>query len=383
LEHTAYFDNAATTFPKPEAVYRFLDSFYRECGVNVGRGQHKLAAKAAALVADTRKRLLELNHCPAHSVVFRPSATEALNITLNGVINRDNLNIYLTPFEHNAVVRPINHIAQTFRLNIYALVFNKGESRYDIDAIRAQFAKNKPDIVIASHASNVCGAIVPFREIFSLSKRYGAVNVVDMCQTMGLIDTDISSEVIDYTVFAAHKMLYGSLGLGGFICKSNSYLPPLLYGGTGVDSASLLMPDALPDRFEAGSQNIHAIAGLYAALNWIKETGIEVIYEKERENHHRLLDIFKKHDNISVVGGMEESIGVISCRFDGYSADDIGRFLSERNIAVRTGLHCAPGAHHFLGTFPAGTVRFSAGYFNDNVDFEQLEEVLNFIHANS
>ena len=383
MEHTAYFDNAATTFPKPEAVYRFLDSFYRECGVNVGRGQHKLAAKAAALVADTRKRLLELNHCPAHSVVFRPSATEALNITLNGVINRDNLNIYLTPFEHNAVVRPINHIAQTFRLNIYALVFNKGESRYDIDAIRAQFAKNKPDIVIASHASNVCGAIVPFREIFSLSKRYGAVNVVDMCQTMGLIDTDISSEVIDYTVFAAHKMLYGSLGLGGFICKSNSYLPPLLYGGTGVDSASLLMPDALPDRFEAGSQNIHAIAGLYAALNWIKETGIEVIYEKERENHHRLLDIFKKHDNISVVGGMEESIGVISCRFDGYSADDIGRFLSERNIAVRTGLHCAPGAHHFLGTFPAGTVRFSAGYFNDNVDFEQLEEVLNFIHANS
>jgi len=383
LEHTAYFDNAATTFPKPEAVYQFLDSFYRECGVNVGRGQHKLAAKAAALVADTRKRLLELNHCPAHSVVFRPSATEALNITLHGVIDRDNLNIYLTPFEHNAVVRPINHIAQTFRLNIYTLVFNKGESRYDIDAIRAQFAKNKPDIVIASHASNVCGAIVPFREIFSLSKRYGAVNVVDMCQTMGLIDTDISSEVIDYTVFAAHKMLYGSLGLGGFICKSNSYLPPLLYGGTGVDSASLLMPDALPDRFEAGSQNIHAIAGLYAALNWIKETGIEVIYEKERENHHRLLDIFKKHDNISVVGGMEESIGVISCRFDGYSADDIGRFLSERNIAVRSGLHCAPGAHRFLGTFPAGTVRFSAGYFNDNVDFEQLEEVLNFIHANS
>ena len=383
MNQTAYFDNAATTFPKPEEVYRFMDSFYRECGVNVGRGQHKLAAKAAALVAETRKLLLDLNHCPNKMVVFTPTATEAINIILNSVIQRNNLTIYLSPFEHNAVVRVINHLAQTFSLNIIPLAFDKERFTYDLEKIGYQFSDNKPDVVIISHASNVCGIVAPIQETCTLSKLHGAVNIIDMCQTMGLIDTDLSTENIDYAVFAAHKTLYGSLGLGGFICGADVRPKPLLFGGTGIDSANPLLPNEIPERYEVGSANISAIAALNAALRWNKEQGVGGIYAKEKVNHERLLVLLEKYDNITVVGNSAKSIGVVSCVFDSYGSDNIGQILSDNNIAVRTGLHCSPNAHRFLGTFPAGTVRFSVGYFNTVEDFAKLEATLEYIHDNS
>ena len=276
MNKTTYFDNAATTFPKPEEVLEFMDSFYRECGVNVGRGQYKLASKASGLVEETRKLLLELNHCQNRQVVFTPSATEALNIILRGISIKDTANIYLTPFEHNAVTRVFHFLSNTKKVNIHILSFDKDLSIYDIDGIKNQFNTSKPDVVVISHASNVCGMVAPIAEICALSKSYGAINVIDMCQTMGLTDTNLNNENIDYAVFAAHKTLYGSLGLGGFICKSDAILEPLLYGGTGIDSANQSMPKYLPSRFEVGSQNIVAIAGLNAALKWLMAKSIKI-----------------------------------------------------------------------------------------------------------
>lgn len=383
MSNIAYFDNAATTYPKPEGVYQFIDSFYREYGVNVGRGQHKLASKAAALVADTRKMLLELNHCPNRTVVFTPTATEALNIIINSVVQRDKLNVYLSPFEHNAVLRTINHLQQTYDITVHILAYDKDSGSYVLEKIRNQFGADKPDVVIVSHASNVCGVVAPITEICALSKRYSAINIIDMCQTMGLIDTDLNNDNIDYAVFAAHKTLYGSMGLGGFICKPNARLEPLIYGGTGVDSANPNMPDTIPERYEAGSPNVPAIAGLNAALKWIHEIGIENIYLKEQDNRKRLRDVIAKYDNIKTVFDSDEAIGIVSCVFDGYSSDNIGQVLNDNNIAVRTGLHCAPMAHRFLGTFPAGTVRFSVGYLNTDEDFDQLKDVLKFIYENA
>lgn len=383
VNSSAYFDNAATTFPKPETVYCFMDSFYRECGVNVGRGQHKLASRAAAMVAETRRLLLELNHCPNRTVVFTPSATEALNLILKGIVLQDGMNIYISPFEHNAVIRVVNHLKQKFTLKVSELAFDKSSFAYDIEKIGYQFAESKPDLVIVSHASNVCGVIAPITEICALSKSYGAKNVIDMCQTMGLIDTNLNNENIDYAVFAAHKTLYGSLGLGGFICKENARLEPLLYGGTGIDSANPLLPDTVPERYEVGSPNVPAIAGLNASLKWIKARGIDTIFEKEQENYRNLLELLQKYDNIRVVAPAHEGIGVVSCVFDNYGSENIGQILSDKNIAVRTGLHCAPAAHRFLGTFPAGTVRFSVGYFNTDEEFVLLEEALNYIYENS
>lgn len=382
---TAYFDNAATTFPKPEEVYRFMDSFYREFGVNVGRGQHKQATTAAALVAETRKLLLNLNHCYNKAVVFTPSATEALNLILRSVICKDGLNIYLSPFEHNAVVRVINYSAQLFKPNVFTLAVDRANLAYDLEKIKYQFAENSPDLVVVSHASNVCGVIAPIADICALSKPHGATNVIDMCQTMGLLDTDLNNENIDYAVFAAHKTLYGSLGLGGFIYKSDARPEPLLYGGTGVDSANPFLPKEAPERYEVGSPNIQAIAGLNAALKWAKDIGMEQIYATEQANHQRLMSLLRKYDNIKIISpaGENTRIGVVSAVFDGFGSDNIGQILSDRNIAVRTGLHCAPNAHRFLGTFPAGTVRFSVGYFNNDDDFALLDDALNYIHLNT
>ena len=293
MNNTVYFDNAATTFPKPEEVYCFMDSFYRKCGVNVGRGQHKLASQAAAMVAETRRLLLDLNHCPNRMVIFTPSATEALNIILSGIILKDGLNIYISPFEHNAVTRVVNHLNQVFTLNVFELAFDKSAFTYDIEKIKYQFVECKPDVVIISHASNVCGVLAPIAEVCALSKSYGGENVIDMCQTMGLIDTNLNNENIDYAVFAAHKTLYGSLGLGGFICKKNAKPEPLLYGGTGIDSANPLLPGTLPERYEVGSPNVPAIAGLNAALKWITKQGIQEIYERSSQIIDSLLIYFK------------------------------------------------------------------------------------------
>ena len=386
MNQTAYFDNAATTFPKPEEVYRFMDSFYRECGVNVGRGQHKLAAQAAAMVTETRKLILELNHCPNRAVVFTPTATEALNVILNSVIRKDNLNLYLSPFEHNAVVRVINHLQQTYDISVYTLAFDKMTLTYDLEKIKYSFADKKPDVVVVSHASNVNGILAPIAEICALAKTHKSTTIIDMCQTMGLIDTNLNNDNIDFAVFAAHKTLYGSLGLGGFICNPNAKIEPLIFGGTGVDSANLNLPDSIPERYEAGTQNLPAIAGLNAALKWMLDIGIEGIYKKEQDNRLHLLNVLEQYDNIKTVFVSKDAhnaVGVVSCMFDGYSSDSIGLVLSDKDIAIRTGLHCAPNAHRFMGTFPAGTVRFSVGYFNTDSDFEQLGEALNYIHENS
>jgi cysteine desulfurase family protein len=387
MERIAYFDNAATTFPKPESVYVYTDRFYRECGVNVGRGQYSLSSKALSLVSETRELILELCHCPNKAVVFSHTATEALNTILQGLEWIDGMTVYVSPFEHNAVIRVLHYLSKTFRIKIETLSFDKQKFRYDTDLISEQFAKIKPNVVIVSHASNVCGVIAPIQEICGLSKAYKAINIIDMCQTMGLLDTDLSSENIDFAVFAGHKTLYAPFGVAGFICSRNINLIPLLYGGTGIDSANLEPPQSIPEKFEVGSLNIAAIAGLNASLHWIRETTIKTIYDTEQKNRDRILEVLRDFDNIHLLPqyGIDSSnsIGVISCVFDGYDSDNIGQVLSGKRIAVRTGLHCAPTAHKFLGTFPGGTVRFSVGYFNNDMDFKYLEESLIYIDANS
>ena len=249
-------------------------------------------------------------------------------------------------------------------------------------AIRRQFENKAPNYVIISHVSNVTGGIAPIEEIFTLAKQYCATTVADMCQTAGLVDTNISSSIYDYVVFAGHKTLYGPLGISGFICQNPDILTPLIYGGTGVESANQDMPNHSPERFEAGSHSSIAVAGLNAAVKWILETGIDNIYRKEEQNKQHLLQILNEYDNIKLFS-LTNQIGVVSCLFDQYSSDEIGQVLSENNIAFRSGLHCAPYAHQFIGTYPAGTVRFSVSYFNNDEDFNMLIQALDYIRENS
>lgn len=384
MDRTAYFDNAATTFPKPEEVYSFMDQFYRECGVNVGRGQHKLATRASALVSDTRAGLLELFHCSNKKVVFTHTATEALNTILRGIQVVEGCTVYISPFEHNAVTRVLYQMQKDTHIEVEQLSVLRKTIQYDLNRIKKQFTSKAPSVVIVSHASNVCGVVAPIQEICALAKQHHAVTVIDMCQTAGLVDTDLSSSNIDFAVFAGHKTLYGPFGVAGYICAETAKFSPLLFGGTGVDSANQELPGSIPERYEVASPNIQAISGLYAALQWIKKTGIADIYRQEQANHHKLLELLRKYDNIQIIAPDEsDGIGVVSCVFDGYSSDNIGNVLSEKDIAVRTGLHCAPYAHRFLETFPAGTVRFSVSYFNTDEDFEQLAAALDYIAENA
>ena len=384
LESIAYFDNAATTFPKPEEVYQYTDQFYRTCGVNVGRGQHKLAAKASKLVQDTSVSLLSLFHYQNKKIVFTPTATEAINLILQGLTISDEYNIYISPFEHNAVTRVLNQLQNIYKINIIQLAVDRKSLKYDLEKIKNQFSERKPNWMIVSHASNVCGVVAPIQELSSMAKMYGAVTIVDMCQTAGLIDIDLSSTDIDFAIFAGHKTLYSPLGVAGVVSNFDIKPKPLIYGGTGVDSANQSLPETIPERYEVASPNIAAIAGLYAALGWIQKIGIQKIYNKEQQNKEKLIEILNRFSNIKIINTMNtESIGVVSCIFEGYSSDNIGQILSEQNIAVRTGLHCAPYAHQFLGTFPSGTVRFSVSYFNTDEDFEALREALEYIEINS
>lgn len=382
MNELAYFNNAATTFPKPEEVYSFMDKFYREAGMNVGRGQMNSASK---ITQETRDMMLELFHCPNKKVVFTPTATEAINIILQGITVADNYNIYISPFEHNAVVRVLNHLQTIHKINIIQLAVDETALTYDIEKIKYQFAEKKPNIVIVSHASNVCGVIAPIHDICKISHQYKSINIIDMCQTAGLIDSDVSSNIFDFIIFAGHKTLYAPFGVSGFICSGVIKPKPLIYGGTGLDSANLEVPETIPERYEVGSQNIMAISGLHSALHWIKKIGISNIYFKEKENHNKLLTILRNYKNIKIITPADtaSTVGVVSCLFDGYTSDNIGQILNEQGIEVRTGLHCSPYAHKFLGTFPAGTVRFSVSFFNTDSDFEKLKLALDYICENS
>lgn len=381
----AYFDNSATTFPKPEEVYSFMDKFYRENGVNVGRGQHKLASKANYLVEETRNLLLDIFSAKNKGVIFTNSATEGINLLLQGREWKENSRVYISPFEHNAVTRTLHYLKDKYKLEIKTLAFDKIKIQYDMEQIKKEFLNKKPDVVICSHASNVFGIVATIEEITKESKKYGSFNFVDMCQSAGLIDLDVGNDNIDAIVFAGHKTLYAPFGVSGLIVKKDINLKPLIYGGTGVESANQNMPEIFPIKYESGSHNILAIAGLNASLKWLKSVGIENIYKKEKEILKKLVSLLKNYENIELVGyrETEKQVGVVSCLFKGYASDEIGQVLSDMNIAVRTGLHCSPYAHQFFGTFPAGTVRFSISYFTSDEELEMLKLALDYIRENS
>lgn len=379
----AYFDNAATTYPKPEVVYASMDQFYRLNGANAGRGRYNLAQSANALIGETRALVQELLHCPAKQVVFTPTATIALNIIIQGLICKGAQTIYISPFEHNAVTRTLHHFEEAGTISVHQLTVSH-DMKYDLDRIRYQFESERPDLVIVSHASNVFGLIAPVTEICSLAKNFDATTVIDMAQTAGLVDCNLGLNVFDFAVFAGHKTLYGPTGISGFIMDPAIDLPPVIFGGTGFESANQNMPESLPERYEMGTMNISGIAGLNAALKWGLDQGIEAIWEKEQEHRKKLIELLQEYWFIKIVGNYPgcNYVGIVSCLIEGISSDSAGEVFDRCGIAVRTGLQCAPLAHQFVGTHPAGTIRFSVGYFTSEEDFEELRQALDYIEEN-
>lgn len=378
----AYFDNAATTYPKPESVYDRMDKFYRKSGANAGRGNYGIAQSAGQMIDETRALIRKVLRCPAKQVVFTPTATLALNMIIQGLIKAGVRQVYISPFEHNAVTRVLHSFEKGDVIKVNQLTVSE-DLRYDLQRIKYQFEENKPDLVIVSHASNAFGLIAPVEDIFHCAKTYGAYTVADMSQTAGLVDCNIGSIDFDFAVFAGHKTLYGPTGISGFVMNPEIKLSPVIFGGTGMESANQDMPESYPERFEMGTLNISGIAGLNAALKWLIETENRTISKRENENRARLIDLLSGYDWLKIVGNKpdNEYVGIVSCLIEGISSDSAGNIFSEKGVAVRAGLHCAPLAHKFMKTFPAGTIRFSVSYFTNEKDYEELKEALDYIDS--
>ncbi|WP_339007145.1 aminotransferase class V-fold PLP-dependent enzyme [Fusobacterium animalis] len=381
----AYFDNAATTYPKPKDVYEFMDNFYRNYGGSYARGSYNSENPIINIVSNTRAKMKEVLNARNKAVVFTATATIALNMIIQGLIKKNKVkkNIYISSFEHNAVTRILEYYKNKGDIEIDILEIENNYS-YNLEKLRYQFDKKKPDILIISHASNVTGLIAPVEELAILAKEYSSFTVIDMSQTAGLLNINLNLEAIDFAVFAGHKTLYAPTGISGFFIKENIELETVLFGGTGYDSANLEMPNSIPERYEIGTLNLQAIAGLNASLKWIEQIGINNLYQKELENRNKLKKILKKYDFIKIIGDNEEAnyVGIISFVIDNISSDSMAPIFSQKNIIVRTGLHCAPLAHKFLDTFPTGTIRLSTSYFTNKKDFEELIMLLDYIETN-
>lgn len=368
-----YLDNAATTFPKPEEVYQAVDYTQRNMAVNVGRGSYKVASDAMKVVNETRYLMAELLGVEdPNNVVFTPSATIAANQIIMGLEWDEYKTVYITPFEHNAIARPLHLMQEHYNFEIVILPFDSHTQEFDREKAENLFSQNPPDYVFMNHISNVTGAIIPIETITEISKQYDAIVIVDASQSAGLKSINMKKSNIDYVVFAGHKNLYSSWGIGGFVSGSVTPLMTSLAGGTGSDSLNLNMSAELPVGFEVGSANIIAISSLNASLKWLKTIGISAIADKKAKLMDRLIKGLREIGVKLYLPTHHTS--VLSFNVDGYSANDVGTILSEEyDVAVRTGYHCAPYIHDLIDSHQyGGTVRVSVGYFNTEEDIDLL-----------
>lgn len=368
-----YLDNAATTFPKPERVYTALETANRELSFNAGRGSYKAARAASAIIDDTKNRLLSLFHATGYAdIVFTPSVTHALNQVLNGLDLTGNSVIYVSPYEHNAVARTVYQLSVNSGASVKMLPLTK-DLQIDLEKAKYQFSINSPSVVILNALSNVTGYILPVAEIFLMAKEYRAITVLDAAQAAGLIDLDMPALNADVLCFAGHKTLMGPFGIGGFLIKHGITLKKVLTGGTGSASLTLDMPEEAPGRYEASSTNVVAIAGLNASLK-----GLDINEHRKtlRELTEYLLEALNSIPSVNLMGTFDtdKTLGIVSFVVEGYQSDEVGIILDdEYDIAVRTGYHCAPYIHDYLGDKPYhGTIRIGIGQFNTKEDIDAL-----------
>ncbi len=367
-----YFDNAATSWPKPEAVPAAMTRFLREVGANPGRSGHGLSIEAGRVVYDVRERVARLfGHPDPLSVVFTKNATEALNVALQGLLAPGD-HVVTSVMEHNSVLRPLRYL-ESRGVSVTRVACAADGTLDPADVARALAPQTR--LVVLSHASNVVGTLCPLAEVGRLVEERGVPFCVDAAQTAGAVPLEMRSMHIDLLAFTGHKSLYGPQGTGGLCLgeRVRDRLRPLVYGGTGSASDSEVHPEFLPDRLEAGTLNAVGLAGLGAGLAFVEARGAAALRAHEAALTARLLDGLRGISGVRVVGpgDAERQTAVVSFNLDGWSCSEVATALEERaGLCCRAGLQCAPLAHRQLGTFPEGTVRFSLGAFNreDEVD---------------
>lgn len=364
---TYYFDNAATSFPKPSEVTESIIHYIKDIGSNVGRGAYGSAYEAEETVLETREMIAELFHYDKYkNVIFTKNITESLNVLIKGFLKKGD-HVLVSSMEHNAVMRPLNAIKEN-GIDFTRIPCNK-EGELEIETMSKCLRPNTK-AVIMTHASNVCGTIMPLEEAGRFCRKNNLFFIVDSAQSAGSIDIDINKINADAIAFTGHKGLLGPQGIGGFVINDrlNPLVSPLIEGGTGSLSEKEIQPDYMPDKYEAGTMNMPGIFGLNAALKYINKETISAIREKEMELTRMFIEDIRNISNIRLIGtrDINKRTAVVSLDFLAKDNSQIAFTLAESfNIYTRCGLHCAPSAHKTLGTFPYGTVRFSFGYMNN------------------
>ncbi len=359
-----YLDNAATSFPKPDAVINSLVSYMKNVGASPGRGGYETALTASEEVYNCRSSLSELFNLPSpERIIFTKNSTEAINTAIFGIVRRGD-EIIISSMEHNAVFRAAYECTRRgARLKIAPADKNGRVSPKTIERLMT----NKTRLVCVLHSSNVCGTINDIHAIQKIVRRRKAFALFDCAQSAGVTDIDASD--LDMISFSGHKGLLGPMGTGGLYVRDGINISPLLFGGTGSRSESALMPPFLPDRFEAGTLNAAGICGLNAGVKFILREGV---CEKEKEITNYLYENLMNMPFLTVPG---ESVrtSAVSAVIKGVDCVEAAEELSgSHDIASRAGLHCSPLAHKTLGTFPSGTIRFSPGFFTTRSDIDTL-----------
>jgi cysteine desulfurase/selenocysteine lyase len=377
-----YFDNAATSWPKPPEVKKAMIKFMEEIGANPGRSGHLLSIEAARILYETREALSTLFRVKDPSrIIFTINATESINLALKGLL-RPGDHIITSSMEHNSVMRPLRDLEKKgVELSIIPCSSNGTLNPQEVE----KKIKSNTKMIILNHASNVIGTLLPIKEVGLIARKHNLLFLVDAAQTAGAYPIDIETERIDLLAFTGHKSLYGPQGTGGLVIGERieeKEMIPLKQGGTGSRSEFEEQPDFLPDRFESGTPNGVGIAGLLAGIQFVLKKGTEHIRQHESDLIEKLIKGLKEIPQVKlyVSENKKERIATLSFNIAQLSPSNVSFFLEkEFGILCRPGLHCAPSAHKTIGTFPEGTVRFSLSYFNTEEEVDRAIQAVNSI----
>ena len=380
-----YFDNAATVWPKPEKVYKFMDQFYRTQGVNPGRSGYDLAIETGSLLANLRKRLTKFfggDEDEPERLIFSYNATDALNLIIPGLLGAGD-HVITTNLEHNSVIRPVNHMVRDHGAEATFVPFNSAGFVEPSEIEKALRPNTKA--VIVNHGSNVIGTVQPVEQIGRICREHDVILVLDTAQTAGVIPINMKEMNVDVVAFAGHKALMGSMGIGGLCIRKHVEVRQVRSGGTGVRSIEPYHLEEYPFRLEYGTPNMVGVAALWAGQDWLDENGVEKVHAQEMKLACKLVEGLRGIDGVRLYccEKLENHLSTILMNVEGVDPGDVGIMLDvDHNIATRTGLHCAPLVHKQLGLVENhGGVRFSLGPFNTEQDVAMAVEAVGQIAA--
>lgn len=379
-KQSVYLDNAATTYPKPEEVYRAVEAFMRDVGGSAGRSGHRRAVETGRLVYEARASVAGVLGVPDPlRVVFTRNATEALNTAIRGLVKPGD-HVVTSSMEHNSVMRPLEAVRRDGVE--YSVVRCREDGALDPGDVEKELRPGTA-LVVLTHASNVTGTILPVEAVGEITSRRGIRLLVDGAQTVGRLPLDLSRG-IDLLAFSGHKELFGPQGTGVLWLRDGVELEPLCYGGTGTRSEEIRQPAELPERLESGTLNAPGIVGLGAGARFVASRGIGRIREREIERLERLADGLGRIEGVRVHGPSDqrERVAIVPITIEGRTCPKAAELLdAEHGIAVRAGLHCSPAAHETTGTLQTGALRISLSLMNGDGDVDYFLECLRAVVA--